>query len=124
MITIDEEQTISINRGDSCTIALTIPLSEDNLYQFNQGDIITFRVFEKNGYDKEKKLEKKFTVAEETDKVNIVLAEEDTLFVEATNKPQTYWYEITLNEDKTIVGYDEDGAKRLIIYPADEGGDE
>lgn len=124
MIAIDDEQTISINRGDSCTIALTIPLSEDSLYQFQRGDIVTFRIFEKNGYNKEKKLEKEFSITEESDKVNIVLEEEDTLFIEAINKPQTYWYEIALNEDKTIVGYDEDGPKRFILYPADDGGDE
>ena len=40
---------------------------------------------------------------------------------ELTNKPIEYWYEIELNDEETIIGYDEDGAKKLILYP--EGAD-
>ena len=40
---------------------------------------------------------------------------------EMANKPIEYWYEIELNDDETIIGYDEDGAKKLILYP--EGAD-
>lgn len=124
MILIDEEQTISINRGDSCTINLSIPIDDGEYYQFQPEDIIIFRIFEKNGYTKQKVLEKIYDIEEETTNVNIVLDENDTLFSEKINKPVTYWYEIALNEDKTIIGYDEDGAKRFIVYPADEGGAE
>ena len=34
-----------------------------------------------------------------------------------TNKPVTYWYDLVLNETNTIIGYDEDGAKKIIVYP-------
>lgn len=37
------------------------------------------------------------------------------------SKPIEYWYEIELNGDSTIIGYDNDGAKKLILYP--EGAD-
>ena len=40
---------------------------------------------------------------------------------EMANKPIEFWYEIELNGDSTIIGYDEEGAKRLILYP--EGAD-
>ena len=46
------------------------------------------------------------------------LNEEDTTFGEIPNKATTYWYDITLNEDLTIVCYNEEGAREFIIYPA------
>ena len=124
MISIDNEQTIELSRGDSATINLTIPLDDDNNYEFEIGDIIKLRVYEKNGYTKEPVLEKDFEVDETTEQVNIVLDEEDTLFAPESNKAQTYWYDISLNETQTIVGYSsENGPKLFIITPA-KGGNE
>ena len=124
MISIDNEQTIELSRGDSATINLTIPLDDDNNYEFEVGDIIKLRVYEKNGYTKEPVLEKDFEVDETTEQVNIVLNEEDTLFAPESNKALTYWYDISLNETQTIVGYSsENGPKLFIITPA-KGGNE
>ena len=124
MISIDNEQTIELSRGDSATINLTIPLDDDNNYEFDVGDIIKLRVYEKNGYTKEPVLEKDFEVDEATEQVNIVLNEEDTLFAPESNKALTYWYDISLNETQTIVGYSsENGPKLFIITPA-KGGNE
>ena len=29
----------------------------------------------------------------------------------------TYWYEIELNGDTTLIGYDDEGAKKFVLYP-------
>jgi hypothetical protein len=124
LISIDNEQTIELSRGDSATINLTIPLDDDNNYEFEVGDIIKLRVYEKNGYTKAPVLEKDFEVDEATEQVNIELNEEDTLFAPESNKALTYWYDISLNETQTIVGYSsENGPKLFIITPA-KGGNE
>ena len=68
-------------------------------------------------------LEKSITVSEATTEVDLFLIEDDTLFCQETNKAMTYWYSISLNED-VILGYDEDGAKQFIIYPAKVRGDD
>lgn len=49
---------------------------------------------------------------------------DETKIGEYISKPKEYWYEIELNPEtypQTIIGYDEDGPKVLILYP--EGGD-
>ena len=67
-------------------------------------------------------LRKEYTLRElgytaPTEIVDIVLTEEDTKSFPLANKPMTYWYEISLNDSTTILGHDDDGAKKIIIYP-------
>lgn len=119
MLKIETDGTISINRGDTGTITVT---ANDGEYEFQPEDVITLRIFEKKGYNKEPLLEKSIEVSKIVDEVDLILTEEDTLFCQETNKGITYWYSISLNED-VIVGYDEDGAKQFIIYPAKARGD-
>lgn len=119
MLKIDSDGTISINRGDTGTITVT---ANDGEYEFQPEDVITLRIFEKKGYNKEPLLEKSIEVSKIVDEVDLILTEEDTLFCQETNKGITYWYSISLNED-VIVGYDEDGPKQFIIYPAKARGD-
>ena len=107
-----EENTIHLTRGDKATINLTI---QD--YIFKVGDTIEFRVYNKRGLDKQAILTKEITVESETDNIDISLSSEETKFGEIVNKAVTYWYEIELNDNQTVVGYDEDGAKELILYP-------
>lgn len=114
-------KTIRINRGDAGTLALTIPISDEENYTFNIGDKIQFRIFEKKGYNKDIVLEKVIEVEEETEIVDISLTEADTLIGEDINKEVIYWYEIALNEEQTVIGYDENGAAELILYPAKGG---
>lgn len=120
MLKIESDGTISLNRGDKGTITVT---ANDGEYEFQPGDIITLRIFEKKGYNKEPLLEKSIEVSKIVDEVDLILTEEDTLFCQETNKGITYWYSISLNED-VIVGYDEDGPKQFIIYPAKARGDD
>ena len=93
------------------------------LAKFQVGDKLKFNIYEKNGYNKKPLLSKTFTVNAETDIVNIYLSASDTTIGEISNKKQTYWYDISLNEDKTTLGYDTDGPKLFIIYPAKGDGE-
>ena len=79
--------------------------------------------FWRSGYDKEIILEKEIEVSEKCEKVSIPLLEEDTSIIENINKPITYWYEIDLNNEQTVIGYDDDGPAEIIFYPA-KGGKE
>ena len=109
--------TIHVTRGDKCTIELTL-----NGYIFSVGDIIEFRVYEKKSLDKPPVLSKRIEVTDEGLTVNIELTSEDTKIGEIQNKVQTYWYEIELNDNQTVIGYDDKGAKEFILYP--EGAEE
>ena len=112
-----EGKTIIISRGDSGTIKLTIPLSDTENYEFQVGDKVQFRVFEKKNYNNVF-LDKEINIEEITSVIDICLTEKDTSIGEIINKPVTYWYEISLNETQTVVGYDDEGAAELILYPA------
>lgn len=120
MFKINNDLSIHITRGDAADFTLT---ANDGNHQFEQGDVVQFKVFEKKGCDCVV-LQKDFPVTEDTDAVTISLAKEDTKIGELTSKPVDYWYEIELNPDtypQTIVGYDENGSKVFRLYP--EGGD-
>lgn len=93
------------------------------LYEFQVGDKVTFNIYEKKGYDKEPLMKKEVIVSKVTDCVDIPLMKEDTTFGEPINKPTTFWYDITLNENMTVVCYNEDGEKEFIEYPAKGEGE-
>lgn len=92
-------------------------------YKFQKGDKIRFNIYERNGYNKDVVMTKEVEVVKEAESVYIELLEEETTFGTPVNKPTTFWYDITLNENLTIICYDEDGAKEFIEYPA-KGDDE
>lgn len=87
-------------------------------YQFQVGDKVKFNIYDKKGYDKEPLMSKLYEVDTAGYDMALPLNEEDTTFGEIPNKATTYWYDITLNEDLTIVCYNEEGAREFIIYPA------
>ena len=110
-----EDKTIKLSRGDAATIKLTIPN-----YEFKIGDKIKFRVFEKKDYNNIL-MDKEVVVDKATNEVDICILEKDSTIGETINKPQTYRYEISLNEILTIIVYDENGPAELILYPAQIG---
>lgn len=87
-------------------------------YQFQEGDKITFNIYNKNGYDKTPLMSKEIFVAEICESVYFHLTEKDTTFGKPVNKPTIFWYDITLNDKLTVICYDEEGAKEFIEYPA------
>lgn len=110
--------TIHCSRGDAGTITLRIPNKSGGYYTFATGDVIKFQVYNKNGYDAIPLVTKIITVSSPSDSVAIPLNEDDTTFGEIPNRATTYWYDITLNDDQTVVCYNEDGAREFIQYPA------
>lgn len=123
MFKIDSETgAIHCSRGDAKSIKLKIPFQGD-YYEFHATDKITFNVYLKNGYDDEPVLHKDIECEEGSKSVTIPLTEEDTTFGTIANKPVTYWYDVTLNDDQTVLCYNEDGPKEFIQYPA-KGVDE
>lgn len=116
MIKIDEEKTIYITRGDSTNGINKLPISYED-YEFKENDKLKLIVMEKKGYTKEIILEKDFVVGANVNEVFLNLSSDDTLNFPLENKKMTYWYDIILNNETTIYGYDEEQAKKLIVYP-------
>ena len=123
MFKTNEDGSIYLTRGDAVCFSVGATDGDGKAYRFKVGDEVRIKVFEKKNCQKVQ-LSKKFTVAAESDRVDIFLSSEDTKIGEVISKPKDLWYEIELNPDtepQTIIGYDEDGAKIFRIYP--EGND-
>lgn len=133
MIKIDEDlTTIHLTRGDVTTgiynklafraTYVDLETEEEEEYEFKPTDKITFVVFEKKGYTKKELLRKNYTIKElgyikPTKYPELPLSDIDTKQFPLSNKKQTYWYDLVLNDTATILGMDEDGAKKIIVYP-------
>lgn len=137
MIKIDDDDNtiLKITRGDStsgynnkvCFVSPIMDMTTETLdYQVIQPtDKITFVVHEKKKYRQKEIFRKEYTlkdvgVMSPTKYPDLVLTKEDTKSFPEKNKPTIYWYDIILNDEKTIIGYDEDGPKQLIVYPEAE----
>lgn len=135
MIVIGEDrQTIYLTRGDKTSeffrLAFYFPIynyvtKQEEKYKFKLTDKISFIVKEKKGYTKEEVFRVEKTIAEmgytePTEYPEIILTEKDTKEFELLNKKKTYWYDIVLNDTTTILGYDLDGGKKLIVFPEAE----
>lgn len=134
MILINEEdkQTIYLTRGDAPNgginkIAIKYPLynfetEEIEYYEFQPTDEITFSVYEKKGYTHKEILSKTWKLSdlgylEETDSPELYLTSQDTLKFPLENKKQTYFYEIVLNDNSTIIGATDKGTNKIVVYP-------
>ena len=135
MIRIDDDQTtIHLTRGDAThesynRIAFYFPIwdedeQEETKYEFQTTDKITFTVYENKGYTKREILKVEKTLAQlgyvsPTETPELQLTSTDTLKFPAENKPKTYVYDIKLNDNTTILGSDENGSKKIIVYPTE-----
>ena len=120
-----ENNKIEIHRGDKGIIPIQIPLNDDEteFYEFKINDVVTFAVYEEDGYDKCAVILKEKVIEEPTSICKIELTSEDTKIGEILNESSTYWYEVTLNNEETILGFEEDtGAKIFLLLP--EGSNE
>jgi hypothetical protein len=121
MFVINDDLSIYLTRGDAAVFSVGANIGNEQ-YTFKVDDVVRFKVFEKKNCE-EVVLKKDVKVTEETNLVEIALEREDTRIGDVISKPTDYWYEVELNPDgyaQTIIGYDEDGAKVLKLYP--EGG--
>ena len=62
-------------------------------------------------------INKEITVVGEQMYVNIPLTSEDTKIGDYINDKTKYWWEVELNGEQTLIGYDEDGPKIFMLYP-------
>jgi hypothetical protein len=122
MFQVNEDLSIYVTRGDMVYLRITAE-NDGAAYTFEPGEVLRFKVFGKKDAESVV-LQKDFPVTESTSFVDIILDGEDTKIGEVISKPRDYWYEVELNpfdEPMTIIGYDEDGAKVLKLFP--EGAD-
>lgn len=111
--------TINVTRGDTAVFTVNALDESGEKHLFQKGDVIRFKVTEKKACESVV-LQKEFAIEEETEQVEILLTGDDTKIGDVASKPVDYWYEVELNpftNPKTIIGYDEDGAKILRLYP-------
>lgn len=114
---------IMINRGDIGVLSITAKNEDGSDYTFKVGDIVRFRIMKNNDCNMVLK-QKDVEVTVETTVVDINLLSEDTTIGDIINSPVNYWYEVELNPEtapQTIIGFDDKGAKILVLYP--ESGD-
>lgn len=131
----DDETTLYLTRGDAThekynNIAFCYPINnvttgEVENYKFQPEDEITFVIFEKSGYTRKEILKKKYKLKDigylnETEYPELILTEENTKVFELLNKKKTYWYDLVLNDTTTILGYDDENAKKIIVFPGEE----
>lgn len=109
--------TIKLNRGDVLNFTLTLSSSSGEPYVFQDGDKVVFSVYNKNKMSDNAVLLKEFVVSGSQQSVEINCTKKDTKLGDLINKPVEYWYEVELNNEYTVIGYDDDGAKILMLFP-------
>lgn len=113
-----EKNKILVNRGDFGIIDFRIPIDKETDYTFEIGDVISFGVYPTSQYERNPLIYKEITIEEDgVTSVQIVLESEDTRIGPIINKPVQYWYEIQLNKEQTVLGYDKNGPKIFMLYP-------
>lgn len=141
MIAINPEdnRTIYITRGDETSeffkLAFYFPVwnyetQQEEKYLFQLDDKISFIVMEKKGYTQEELFRVEKTLREmgepePTYYPEIRLTKEETKLFDLSNKSQTYWYDIVLNDTTTILGFmidddDKTGASKIVVFPEGE----
>lgn len=105
-------KNIYLNRGDAITLQLV-----NNEGKFEAGDTITFYICANGDYT-DIIFDKDFTVSETSNFAEIQLTSSETRIGEPFKDGSvTYWYEIELNGDTTLIGYDDEGPKKFVLYP-------
>lgn len=108
-----KNKNIYLNRGDAVNIQVAC-----NNATFEKNDYIKFYIMEQ---DKAQNVlfEKKFTIEADSNTVNIALTSDETKTIcpAFDTGYKTFWYEIEYNGSITLMGYDDNGAKLLVIYP-------
>ena len=107
--------TIKINRGNSLSLDTSIDNAGED-YVYKEGDIVGISIYNVNSLNQPSVLSKNVNAVAGNTEVNITLTDEEMKLGQPQNYPINYWYEITLNGE-TVLGFDENGAKILILYP-------
>ena len=122
MFKVNEDKSIYVTRGDYCEIPVAAVINGE-VSKFKSGDVLRFKATKKKDCNTVV-IQRDYLVDTETDAITFHLTGDDTRIGAVISKPTDYWYEVELNPDtdpQTIIGYDEDGAKVLKLFP--EGAD-
>lgn len=112
-----EGTMIKCFRGDKGHIVIRKKDKKGNIEPFEKGDKVTFSV--KNNFGEENPILRKIIdVEEEKDCVTIDLSSSDTLIGDLISDYVDYEYDIAINDDNTILGHDESGAKIFRLFPS------
>lgn len=107
-----EDKNIYCNRGDAISIIVA-----NNSDYFKVGDYLKIYICSYGDYT-DVLFSKQIDIDKNTAEVIINLSSEETKIGEALKKEsRVYWYEIELNGDTTLVGYDSDGPKLFTLWP-------
>lgn len=132
MIKKETDGTIYLNRGDATSEYNKLIFNyiywdeiskEEREYEFQPSDRISFIVIKKKGYTIEEIIKKEFLLSDagyktSSKNIEIPLTSVETKKFPLKNKKQTYWYNVILNNNTTIIGFDNDGAKKVIVFPS------
>ena len=123
MFKINKNKSIFVTRGDYCDIPV-VGVVNGEAYQFQVGDVVRFKATRKKDCNSVV-IQRDILIETESDAVTFHLTGDDTRIGEIISKPTDFWYEVELNPDSTdphtMIGYDEEGAKILRLFP--EGAD-
>lgn len=107
----DEKNTITHNRGSKGSIKLVHKNGN-----FKIGDRFKFSIVEKGNYDNVV-FQKEFNVLEECSEFFLTFSSDEMRIGEVISKEKEFYYEIEMNDDTTLIGYDENKHKKFILYP-------
>ena len=113
------DKNIYLNRGDQISIIVA-----NNSDAFELNDVITIHVCEQGDYSRVVLSKQGEIDQNNPNQAKIELTSEETKLGEPLKSTEkVYWYEIELNGNKTLVGYDNNGPKLFTLWPeAIEGG--
>lgn len=118
MFKIDKDgKTLLVTRGDKGSVKVKKKISEGVFEPFYENDVVSFNL--KNNFgDNEPVLRKKVIVQENTNVVTFNFSKDDTTIGDLISSPVLYQYDIAVNEDMTILGYDDEtGPKYFKLFP-------
>lgn len=120
MFKIDGNKTIHINRGDMGRLTVNIDTGGPG-YALGPDSFARLSVYAAGDYT-DLKFVREVYPGQVTNTVIFDIQPEDTKDnIEATNAPQTFWYEIEIDpiydNAQTLVGYDTNGPKLFVVYP-------
>ena len=111
MEVIDKNYTIEHTRGDKGSLIL----KSKETSPFKIGDILTFSIITKGNYS-DVVFQKEFKIEEETVEFVLSFTNEEMRIGDPINDKVTYYYEIDLNDDTTLIG-SRKTHKQFILYP-------
>ena len=110
MKVIDNKYTMTHNRGAKGSIKL---ISKNGNYKV--GTTFKFSIVDEK-YD-DVVFQKEFEVKEECSEFFLTFTNEEMRFYKPISQEREFYYEIEMNDDTTLIGYDEDKHKKFILYP-------